>query len=285
MKINIIKTKDYITKSNLPFFDYVINPYVGCTHACKYCYASFMKRFTGHTEEWGKFIDVKLCDEPLNKKKLTGKSIFLSSVTDPYNPLEKEYKITRNILEQLVDINCRIYISTKSSFIIRDINLLKKCNNVIVDISLNTLDEKFRKDMDNAASVQHRLDTLKILHDNEIYTALFISPWFPELTDFKVLIETTKEYVNEYWFENLNLRGDYKKRILNYIAKCHPKFIGLYDDIYRHNNIEYWEQKEKEFKEYCKINKIRFTNAFNHSKLVADKKVKNDKLFGIAGKG
>lgn len=274
MKINIINTKDYITKSNLPFCDYVINPYIGCTHACKYCYASFMKRFTGHTEEWGKFIDVKLCDKPLNKKKLTGKSIFLSSVTDPYNPLEKEYKITRNILEQLVDINCRIYISTKSSFIIRDINLLKKCNNVIVDISLNTLDEEFRKDMDNAASVQQRLDTLKILYDNGIYTALFISPWFPELTDFKSLVKATKEYVNEYWFENLNLRGDYKKRILNYIAKCYPKLIGLYDDIYRHNNTKYWKQKEKEFKEYCKINKICFTNAFNHSKLVADKKVK-----------
>ena len=278
MKINIIKTKDYITKSNLPFCDYVINPYVGCIHACKYCYASFMKRFTGHTEEWGKFIDVKLCDKPLNRKKLTGKTVFFSSVTDPYNPLEKEYEITRRILEQLVAIDCRLYISTKSSLIIRDIDLLKKCNNVIVDISLNTLDKKFRKDMDNAASVQHRLDTLKILHDNEIYTALFIPPCFPELTNFKALIQATEEYVNEYWFENLNLRGDYKKIILNYIEKRHPKLIELYNDIYRHNNIEYWKQKEIEFIEYCKINKIRFVNAFNHSKLVADKKSKNNKI-------
>ena len=50
-----INTKNYLTKSNLPASDYVINPYVGCTHACKYCYARFMKRFTGHREEWGKF--------------------------------------------------------------------------------------------------------------------------------------------------------------------------------------------------------------------------------------
>ena len=275
MKINIIKTKDYVAKSNLPFCDYVINPYVGCTHACKYCYASFMKRFTGHTEEWGKFIDVKLCDKPLNKKKLTGKTVFLSSVTDPYNLLEKKYEITKKILEQIIDIDCCLYISTKSSLIIRDIDLLKKCSNVIVDISLNTLDEKFRKDMDNAASVQQRLDTLKYLHNNGIYTALFISPWFPEITDFKALIQATKEYVNEYWFENLNLRGDYKKRILNYIAKYHPKLIELYDDIYRHNNIEYWKQKEKEFIEYCNMNRIRFINAFNHSKLVTYKKSKN----------
>ena len=225
-----------------------------------------MKRFTGHTEEWGKFIDVKLCDNPLNKKKLTGKTVFLSSVTDPYNPLEKKYEITKKILEQLIDIDCRIYISTKSSLILIDIDLLKKYNNVIVDISLNILNEKFRKYMDNAASVQQRLDTLKYLHDNGIHTAL-ISPWVPEITDFKVLIQDTKEYVNEYWFENLNLRGDYKKRILNYIAKRHPKLIELYNDIYCHNNIEYWEQKEKEFTEYCKINKICFTNTSNHVKL------------------
>lgn len=275
MKINIIKTKDYITKSALPFCDYTISPYVGCTHACKYCYASFMKRFTGHTEEWGKFIDVKLCDKPLNKKKLTGKTVFLSSVTDPYNQLEKKYEITKKILGQLIDIDCHLYISTKSSLILRDIDLLKKCNNVIVDISLNTLDEEFRKDMDNAASVKQRLDALKILHDNGIHTALFISPWFPELTDFKALIETTREYVNEYWFENLNLRGDYKKRILNYISSHHPKLIGIYDDIYRRGNIKYWGKKEREFTEYCDMNKIRFINAFNHSKLAEDEKIKN----------
>lgn len=275
MKINTIKTKDYVTKSNLPFCDYVINPYVGCTHACKYCYASFMKRFTGHTEEWGKFIDIKLCDKSINKRRLTGKSVFLSSVTDPYNPLENKYEITRKIIEQLVDIDCILYISTKSSLIIRDMDLLKKCNNATVAISLNTIDEKFRKDMDNAASVNQRLDTLKHLHNNGIYTVLFISPWFPELTDFKALIQTTRGWVNEYWFENLNLRADYKNRVLNYISNHHPKLIELYDDIYLYGNKEYWNQKEKEFIEYCYMNKIRFINAFNHSKLVASKNKKS----------
>ena len=64
-----IEVKDYLTKSNLPASDYVINPYVGCPHGCKYCYASFMKRFTGHKEEWGTFIDVKRCTKPISKKK------------------------------------------------------------------------------------------------------------------------------------------------------------------------------------------------------------------------
>lgn len=272
MLIKEIETKDYVTKSNLPFCDYVINPYVGCTHACKYCYASFVKRFTGHTEEWGSFLDVKLCDKPLSTKKLTGKAIFLSSVTDPYNVAEKKYGITRKILEQLAEIDCRLYISTKSPLILRDIDLLKKCSDVIVDMSLNTLDDNFRRDMDRAGSVQQRLDTLKVLHDNGIHTVLFVSPWFPEITDFKALVEATKDYAHEYWFENLNLRGDYKQTILSYIAERYPHLIPLYDDIYRRGNTMYWDEQEAEFTEYCDTRGIRYTNAFNHSKLVAEKK-------------
>ena len=56
--IRDVETKNIMTKSNLPVGGYSVNPYVGCTHACKYCYASFMKRFTGHTEEWGTFLDI-----------------------------------------------------------------------------------------------------------------------------------------------------------------------------------------------------------------------------------
>lgn len=71
-----INTADYLTKSNLPASDYVINPYIGCSHGCKYCYASFMKRFTGHNEQWGNFIDVKMCDKKINLDKLKEKRYF-----------------------------------------------------------------------------------------------------------------------------------------------------------------------------------------------------------------
>lgn len=144
VKEKIIKTNDYITKSNLPASDYVINPYVGCTHACKYCYASFMKRFTNHPEEWGTFIDVKTCDKSLNLNKIKNKEVFMSSVTDPYNPSEAKYKITRRILESLINSKCNLTISTKSSLILRDLDLLKQIKNLTVCLSINTVDEKFR---------------------------------------------------------------------------------------------------------------------------------------------
>ena len=201
---NKIIVKDLVTKSNLPASDYVINPYVGCPHGCRYCYACFMKRFTGHSEEWGSFIDIKQCDKPISQKKLQGKSVFLSSVTDCYNPFEEKYKITRNILEQLISIDCELNISTKSNLVLRDIDLLKQCKNLKVSISVNTLDEKFQKDMDNASKIIERLKALKILHEEGIYTVLFMSPIFPFITEWKEIIESSKDYIDEYWFENLN---------------------------------------------------------------------------------
>ena len=93
--------KSVMTKSNLPVGGYSVNPYVGCTHACKYCYASFMKRFTGHSEEWGTFLDVKHWPEIKNPKKYAGQRVVIGSVTDGYNPQEEHFRNTRKLLEQL----------------------------------------------------------------------------------------------------------------------------------------------------------------------------------------
>ena len=147
MIVNEVTVNDYLTKSNLPASDYVINPYVGCPHGCKYCYASFMKRFTGHKEDWGTFIDIKKCNKKINIKKLENKTVFLSSVTDCYNKFEEKYKLTRKILRQLVNANCYLNISTKSKLILRDLDLLKQMKNLTVSMSINTLDENFKNDM------------------------------------------------------------------------------------------------------------------------------------------
>lgn len=266
-----IHVNDYLTKSNLPASDYVINPYVGCPHGCKYCYASFMKRFTGHKEDWGTFIDIKKCDKKINIQKLENKNVFLSSVTDCYNKFEEKYELTRKILKQLVNANCYLSISTKSKLILRDLELLKQMKNITVSMSINTLNEDFRKDMDNASSIQERLNTLKELHKNGIHTVLFMSPIFPYITNFKEIIEVSKEYIDEYWFENLNLRGDYKTRILFYIQDKYPEFINEYNDIYIKGNKQYWKDLSKQIKEYCKDNKVKYINYFYHEELVKNK--------------
>lgn len=126
-----------------------------------------MKRFTGHKEEWGTFIDVKICSKPISKKKLKGKTVFLSSVTDCYNPYEEKYCITQSILRQLMDIECTVSISTKSSLMLSDVESLKQFKDISVAISVNTLDEGFKNDMDKASSNEAHMNTLKILHEME----------------------------------------------------------------------------------------------------------------------
>ena len=275
MVVNELNVKDYLTKSNLPTSDYVINPYVGCTHGCKYCYASFMKRFTGHKENWGDFIDIKRCNKTINLKKISGMNVFLSSVTDCYNQYEKDYCITRNILEQLVNSNCNLSISTKSKLILRDIDLLKQMKNLIVCMSINTLNEKFRSDMDNASTIKERMDTLKELHNNGIYTVLFMSPIFPYITEWKEIIDQTKDYVDEYWFENLNLRGNYKKEILDYIRTNYSDLYSDYIYIYLKKNNKYCKELAEEINNYCNLNNINYTNYFYHKELVEKKKEGN----------
>ena len=90
-----------MTKSTLPVGGYSVNSYVGCTHGCKYCYASFMKRFTGHTEPWGTFLDVKHWPAIKNPRKYAGQRVVIGSVTDGYLPQEEQFENTRKLLEQL----------------------------------------------------------------------------------------------------------------------------------------------------------------------------------------
>ncbi|MCL2051010.1 MAG: radical SAM protein [Lachnospiraceae bacterium] len=275
MVINKINTKSYLTKSNLPASDFVINPYVGCPHSCKYCYACFMKRFSGHQEKWGEFVDIKICGTPLNTKKIIGKTVFMSSVTDCYNYLEEEHQLTRKILEQLVDIDFTLNISTKSKLICRDIDLLKKFKDLKVSISINCTDEGFVSDMEKASSVSERIEALRELHEAGIFTVLFISPIFPEITDYREIIKKTKPYVAEYWFENLNLRGSYKKDILSYIETNYPELYPLYCSLYlkttMNSNNNYWPLLEADIEKYCAENKISYKNYFYHDKLVENK--------------
>ena len=177
--IREVETKNIMTKSSLPVGGYSVNPYVGCTHACKYCYASFMKRFTGHTEEWGTFLDVKHWPEIKNPKKYAGQRVVIGSVTDGYNPQEEQFGNTRKLLEQLIGSDADILICTKSDLVVRDIDLLKKLGRVTVSWSINTLDENFKNDMDSASSIEHRIAAMKQVYEAGIRTVCFVSPVFP----------------------------------------------------------------------------------------------------------
>ncbi len=244
--IQAIQVKSVLSKSNLPVCEYSVNPYVGCTHACKYCYASFMKRFTGHGEPWGTFLDVKYWPEIKRPEKYAGKALFLGSVTDPYNPQEEIYGRTRALLEQLQGSGTKLSIATKSDLILRDLELIKSFPDARVSWSINTLDADFQKDMDKAVSIERRLAAMKAFHDAGIRTTCFISPIFPGLTDVKAIIRRAKAQCNLIWLENLNLRGGYKTVILDYIREKQPELVPLYQAIYNRGDRRYWEALDDE---------------------------------------
>ncbi len=250
MIIKEIGVKSVMTKTNLPVSDYAVNPYVGCSHACKYCYASFMKRFTNHPEPWGEFVDVKNWPDIKNPEKYAGKEAFFGSVTDCYQPCEAKYGRTRKLLEQLQGSGISISIATKSDLVLRDIDLIKTFPNSRVSFSINTLDEGFRKEMDRGAGIERRLAAMKELYDAGIQTTCFISPIFPGVTDVKAIIERAKKQCNLVWLENLNLRGEYRVRILGWIHEKHPELDGLYHEIYSKKSRDYWNALDQEIREY-----------------------------------
>ncbi len=265
MKINFREAKSIITKSNIPSVDFVINPYTGCQHRCIYCYAEFMIRFTGHKgEKWGEFLDIKKYDfDKIKPRKYNGKTLLLSSVTDPYLPLEKKYQNTRKILEKLVETEAELSILTKSKLVTRDIDLFQQYKNIKVGISISTLNDSFAKTIERGASKpSDRISALKEISEAGIDTYTFISPYFPEITDFKELITQTKEFTHEYMFENLNFRPHNVPRILQVIKENFPQHLPVYEELRKDRS--YWESVEVAIRDFCKKEKLEYKIEFHH---------------------
>ncbi|MFX0140932.1 MAG: radical SAM protein [Candidatus Hodarchaeota archaeon] len=265
MKIEFRDDKSIITKSNIPSIDYVINPYTGCQHSCIYCYAEFMIRFTGHKgDKWGQFLDIKKFDfNKIKPDKYVGKKILLSSVTDPYIPLEKKYQNTRKILENLVGTSAEIIILTKSKLVARDIDLFKRFENIEVGISISTMNENFARIIERAASKPtERLEAIRKVSEAGLQTYVFISPFFPEITDFKEIIEGSEDYTNNFSFENLNFRPHNVPRIMKIIKENYPNLFSKYKEIQKDRS--YWDILEDEIKDYCENKKLNYSIEFHH---------------------
>jgi len=266
MKIREIKAKSILSKTGLGS-DFVINPYVGCMHGCIYCYARFMKRFTNHPEPWGHFVDVKVNAPdliPENTEKYRGKSIMMSSVTDCYHPLERKYELTRKILKKLISLGPELEILTKSDLVLRDIDLIKQFKKRQVTISLSFTDEKIRKQLEPLAPpAERRIDALQKLHQAGIRTGVFISPIFPEITDWQGTINRTKNFVSEYWFENLNPYFSVQPNIIAFLKRNKPELVAKYQKIWSGKD-DYWTKEERKIRDFCKNNKLICKIYFHH---------------------
>jgi DNA repair photolyase len=181
MTVKEILSKSILSKSQI--YDYAVNPYIGCSHSCAYCYAAYMGRYTGHKERWGDFVDVKINASELLAKEIKKKhmgQVWVSGVCDPYQPLEQEYQLTKRCLEILVARRWPVVIQTKSPLVVRDISILEKAKDIEVGFSIATADEGIRKLLEpGAPPIKERINALGILHSRGIKTFAMIAPILP----------------------------------------------------------------------------------------------------------
>jgi DNA repair photolyase len=180
-----ILAKSILAKSGIS--DYAVNCYVGCLHNCVYCYARFMKRFSGHAEPWGKFVDAKVNAPEVLAREVKPKPIgrvAVSSVCDPYQPGEMRYGLTRECLRILVDAGFHAGVLTKSKLVTRDFDILEGHTNCDVGCTLTTTDEQLRFRIEPGASpTRERIAALEQAASRGIATWAFLGPFMPGLSD------------------------------------------------------------------------------------------------------
>ena len=197
MIVDEVYAKTILSKSKV--FDYTINPYIGCEHGCTYCYARFMRRFTDHKEEWGKFVDVKVNAASLLQREIKKKRpgvVWISGVCDPYQPLEKEYELTKRCLEILLTHGWPVTVQTKSPLVLRDVESLRKFDKVEVGLTITTADENIRKIFEpNSPTVEQRIETLEKLHSAGVKAFAMIAPLLPKTEGLATQLSGKADYV------------------------------------------------------------------------------------------
>lgn len=202
IKIIRKKVKTLYTRSKIPGIEWSVNQYVGCQFACKYCYA---KEIVRREESWGTWVEVKVNAPDLARRRVKG-TILMSSVSDPYQPIEAKLKLTRSVL-RFMDKRNELMILTKSPLVVRDVDVLKLFPRVEVGLTVNSFEGKEKKLFEPLTPIQRaRINALKALYEEGIKNYAFISPIIPGITDVEEIIRETRDFVGWYFLEFLNLR-------------------------------------------------------------------------------
>ena len=267
MIIKEIIAKSCMTRSKLT--DYVINPYTGCQHSCKYCYADFIRRFQNIPEDWGDFVYVKKnCVELLKKELIKNKPghIWMSSVCDCYMPIEGKYKLTRGILETIAKSAYRkkftIEILTKSTLVKRDFDLLKELN-IELGMSINTLDSKAARIIEPfASSPLERIKALKEAKEKGIKVFGFISPVLLGITNLEELFKELS-FCSYVWVELLNIKPSVLNRLMPVVREKFPEKVNKFEYMINHYE-EYVSKVKKEVRELEKKYKLEVRDVVVH---------------------
>jgi len=233
-----------------------------------------MIRFTCHQgEPWGTFVDIKTNTPELIKREInrvkSDETIVLSSVTDPYQPSERRYQLTRQVLETVAELSKSqqpiVSILTKSDLVLRDIDMLQKLRQCEVGLSFSTLDDEAKQIFEpHSSSVLKRISALEELKRNSINTYMFMGPILPGITKLERLFQKAQRcQVNFVMAENLNLRGSIWSDIRSAISQNFPNLLPLYINVFK-NPSSYWVKIQEQVENFGKKYKIPTKIFFDH---------------------
>jgi DNA repair photolyase len=184
MKVREVSCATALSTTRLPGLDYALNPYRGCSIACVYCYSPSVLR---EERPWGRFVDVKRNVPAVlarELKRVDRGVVGIGTVTDGYQPIEMRYHLTRYCLEQLARFDFPVSIQTKSSLVLKDVDLLQRIADVEVGLTVTTMDERLRRTFEPFSSPsERRIETLRTLNEANIRTWAFVGPILPGATE------------------------------------------------------------------------------------------------------
>jgi len=250
-----------ITKKDVLFNgDYIVDPYQNCEFGCLYCDSSF------DTTIYVKVNSDEIIEDELRKQE-KGR-VIIGSVHDPYQKIEKDYKITRKILKNILDLDFSCHILTKSDLVLRDLDLLSEINDCIVTMSIiSTNDNTVNTFEKNVPSTQKRFEVMKKLNNNNIKSGLAIMPVLPYIVEDELenIVSQAKDYDAQYLLhKHLELKGDQKTIFLNLLNKHYYKSVNEYEKLYKDSympNENYISTLDEKMYNLC--NKYKLKNIIN----------------------
>jgi len=243
--------KSIINRSGIKGVDYAVNPYIGCGHGCVYCYARFMTRWYHPGERWGSFVDVKKNALECMRREAGSKPagvILFSSVTDAYQPLEKKTRLTRSLLEVLAEHDYPVEVLTKSSLVVRDLDVLGRLDQAEVGLTVTAMDDGVRRVFEPGAStVEERLDALKAFADQGIGTYAFLGPMLPYVSEDRLeeLLNALADRVSRVIVDRLNIKAGNWAPIREALEDHYPDLLPRFKEASAEGSPYYEALKEK----------------------------------------
>jgi len=244
-----IEAKSVLNRVRGMPFGWSINPYRGCYHQCVFCYArrthTFLER--DGLADWGTQLSVKINAPAVLRRELAnprwkGEHVAIGTATDPYQPLEGRYRITRGVLEELARARTSAHLITRSPLVVRDIDVLgalSRAAGVSVCISLPTLDEALaRKIEPTVAPPRQRLRAVRMLAAAGIRVGVAVAPILPHLTDGEtslrnVFAAAADAGASMAWHNLLNLNEVARESYFGFLRAEFPSLVAGHETYYR----------------------------------------------------